>query len=280
MGLRAVVGDTARAVVTDRVSLAAAGCAFYATLALFPALSMVVAIYGLAFDLKTVAPQLEYLRGLVPAEAFTLIANRVQALIAVPPSALTYRLVIGTAVALWSSTTGTKSILGALNLAYDVREARSFLRYQRTAFMLTLGGMAAAVLGIALLVLLPAVEAFVGIAVSRTMAGAAVPALLVAGFVMLSLCLLYRFGPSRPPVGWRWVVPGAVSATLAWLGASRLFSWYVGHMATYDATYGPLGAVVGLMMWFYVSAFVVLAGAELNAACETAYGAGAAPAAP
>ena len=277
MRLRAVVRETARDVVTDRVSLAAAGCAFYATLALFPALSMVVAIYGLAFDLATVAPQLQYLRGLVPSEAFTLIANRVQALVAEPPSALTYRLVISTAIALWSSTTGTKSILGALNLAYEVREDRSFLRYQRTAFMLTLGGMVAAVLGIALLVLLPAAEAFFGFVRPNALLGNMVPALLVAAFVMLSLCLLYRFGPSRPPVSWRWVVPGAVSATLAWIAASRLFSWYVSHMAAYDATYGPLGAVVGLMMWFYVSAFVVLAGAELNAACETAYGAAAAP---
>jgi membrane protein len=280
MRLGAVLRETARDVVTDRVSLAAAGCAFYATLALFPALSMVVAAYGLVFDLQTVSPQLEYVRGLVPGEAFTLIANLVQALVTERPGALTYRLVIGTAIALWSSTTGTKSILGALNLAYEVREARSFLRYQRTAFLLTIGGMAAAVLGIALLVLLPAMEAFVGITSSRVLLGEIVPALLVAGFVMLSLCLLYRFGPSRPAVGWRWVLPGAVSATVAWLGASRLFSWYVGHMASYDATYGPLGAVVGLMMWFFVSAFVVLAGAELNAACEAAYAADAAPAAP
>jgi membrane protein len=259
---------TAEEAITDRVSLAAAGCAFYATLALFPAISMVVATYGLMFDIGTVAPQLNYLRLLLPPEAFALIAGRVRWLVSQPPGTLTVNLLISTVVALWSSATGTKSILGALNLAYDLREQRSFLRFQGTAFLLTLGGILAATAGIALMVLVPAAEALLGLHVANGLPASLSGRLLLAGIVLLSICLLYRFGPSRPRAPWRRVWPGAAAATCVWLAASALFSWYVGHLASYDTTYGPLGAVVGLMMWFYVSAFCVLAGAEFNAAYE------------
>jgi membrane protein len=274
-----LIGVTAQEVITDRVSLAAAGCAFYATLALFPAISMVVATYGLMFDIGTVEPQLNYLRVLLPPEAFALIAGRVRWLVSQPPGTLTVNLAVSTVVALWSSATGTKSILGALNLAYDLREQRSFLRFQGTALLLTLGGILAATAGIALMVLVPATEALLGMHLANGLPASFSGRLLVAGMVLLSICLLYRFGPSRARAPWRRVWPGAAAATFVWIAASALFSWYVGHLASYDATYGPLGAVVGLMMWFYVSAFCVLAGAEFNAAYERQIGGGDDPSA-
>jgi membrane protein len=264
----ALLRATAQEVITDRVSLAAAGCAFYATLALFPAISMVVATYGLLFDIATVEPQLNYLRVLLPPEAFNLIAGRVRWLVSEPPGTLTFNLTVSTVVALWSSATGTKSILGALNLAYNLREKRSFVEFQGTALLLTLGGILAATGGIAIMVLVPAAEAFLELHAPRQLSGSTPGRLLLAAMALLSICLLYRFGPSRSRTPWRLVWRGAAGATLVWLAASALFSWYVGHLASYDATYGPLGAVVGLMMWFYVTAFCVLAGAEFNAAYE------------
>jgi membrane protein len=267
-GWKRVIARTASEVITDRVSLVAAGCAFYATLALFPVISVVISIYGLMFDPATVVPQLAQLRDLLPPSAFTLISDRVHVLVSKPPGTLTFSLVVSLAVALWSSATGTKSILSALNLAYEERERRSFLNYQITAFALTLSGMAAAVVGIALLVLVPVVETFVGISEGAALLTRLASMGLLVLFVMLALSLLYRFGPSRRAAGWHWVTPGSLLATVLWLAASVLFSYYVGHLASYDATYGPLGAVVGVMMWFYVSAFVVLVGAELNAELE------------
>jgi membrane protein len=264
----ALLRSTGHELITDRVSLAAAGCAFYATLALFPAISMIVATYGLLFDLATVEPQLNYLRVLLPPEAFALIAGRVRWLVSVPPGTLTFNLTVSTIVALWSSATGTKSVLGALNLAYGLREQRSFARFQLTALLLTLGGILAATAGIALMVLVPAAEVLLGLTVPHGLSSAMSGRLLVSFMALMSISLLYRYGPSRRGSTWRVVWPGAAAATLVWVTASGLFSWYVGHVATYDATYGPLGAVVGLMMWFYVSAFCVLAGAEFNAACE------------
>ncbi len=267
-GWRRVIRRTLREIITDRVSLVAAGCAFYATLALFPTLSTLIAIYGLAFDPKTVEPQLASLRDLLPASTFTLIAAKVHDLVAQPRGNLTFSLVLSSLIALWFSAAGTKALLSALNLAYEEREQRSFLRYQLIAFGLTFGAIVAGALCLAGLLLLPAVESFLGLSAwTKELSRIASLAVLVV-FVLFSLSLLYRFGPSRRAAGWHWVTPGSAVATLLWLVASAAFSFYVGHIASYDATYGPLGTAVGVMMWFYVTAFVVLLGAEFNAELE------------
>ena len=267
-GWKQVIRRTFNEMISDRISLVAAGCAFYATLALFPAITMLISIYGLVFDPVTVEPQLQVLQDLLPPPAYQLIADRVHLVVSKPPGALTLGLLISVAVTLWSTTTGTKSILGALNLAYEERERRSFLRFQTTAISMTLIALMGAVLGLALLVGLPVALDFLGMgALSAVLARIASVALLLI-FVVGSLSLLYRFGPSREQPRWRWVTPGSVLATVLWLAASALFSLYVGHVASYDTTYGPLGAVAGMMMWFYVTVYVVLLGAELNAELE------------
>ncbi len=267
-GWRRVIARTGREVITDRISLCAAGCAFYATLALFPAISMLVSIYGLAFDPATVGPQMAVLQDVLPPSAFHLIADRVQLLVSKPAGTLTFSLLLSIMIALWSASTGTKSILGALNLAYEEREQRSFLRFQLTALGMTLGGILAAVIGLALLVLLPAFIGFFGISTYGVTVARLTSLAAMVIFVLLALSLLYRFGPSRRAPSWHWVTPGSLVATVLWLLASLLFSYYVQHLASYDSTYGPLGAVVGVMMWFYVSALAVLVGAELNAELE------------
>lgn len=267
-GWRRVLSRTMRELISDRVSLVAAGCAFYATLALFPAISMLVSVYGLVFDPVTVEPQLVVLRDLLPPAAFDLIEQRVHEMVARPPGALTLNLAISVGITLWSAATGVKAILGALNLAYEEREERSFLRFQATAFTMTLIALTGAALGIAVLVALPPVLAFLGFTTgAATLARLGSLAVLLV-FVVAGLSLLYRYGPCRQGAKWEWVTPGSLVATTLWLVASTLFSFYVGHLASYDATYGSLGAVAGVMMWFYVTAYVVLLGAELNAELE------------
>ena len=267
-GWRRVLRRTWRELLSDRISLVAAGCAFYGTLALFPAISMLVAIYGLVFDPVTVEPQLTTLKDLLPPAAYQLIAQRVHMLVTQPQGSLTLSLGVSTGVALWSSATGTKSILAALNLAYEERESRSFLNYQITAFSMTLVALAGAVLEIAMLVgLTPALE-YIGFASHTALMVRALGLLLLTMFVLVSLSILYRFGPSRKAPRWVWVTPGSVTATLLWLLASAVFSFYVGHLASYDMMYGPLGTVAGVMMWFFVTVYVVLLGAELNAELE------------
>lgn len=267
-GWVAVLRRTGWEMLSDRVSLVAAGCAFYATLALFPALSMLISVYGLLFDPVTVEPQLETLRDLLPPAAFQLISERVHMLVTQPPSALGWSLVLSTSLALWSSATGIKSILAALNLAYEERERRSFLRYQAVAFTITLLAIVSAVVGLGVLVGLPALLAFLGVSAGQKALVRALSLAMLVGALLLGLSLLYRYGPCRERPQWQWVTPGSVVATVLWLLASALFSWYVANVASYDVTYGPLGTVAGVMMWFFVTVFAVLLGAELNAELE------------
>lgn len=274
-GWKRVLGRTFSAMISDRIGLAAAGCAFYATLALFPAISTLVSLYGLAFDPATVEPQLRVLRDLLPRPAFQLISERVHTLVTKPGGTLTISLIISTLVTLWSASAGTKSMIAALNIAYEEKEARSFLRYQATALSMTLGAILGAALTVAILVALPLVLDFIPRHFGSHVIEAGTQLVLKVGapimmvlFVGVSFSLLYRIGPSRRTASWHWITPGSLVATVLWLAASAGFSYYVGHVASYDATYGPLGAVVGIMMWFFVTAYVVLLGAELNAELE------------
>jgi membrane protein len=261
---RRVLEGTWRAVSSDRVSLSASGCAFWATLALFPAISMLVSLYGLVFDPQTVEPQLGQLRPLLPPAAFQLIAQQVQALVSRSGTTLGASLLVSTALAFWSASSGTKSMLSALNVAYEAEESRGFLRFQATGLLLTLCAIVGAVLGLAILVLLPVAIDFVGL--SKHVQGLVALAghVVLVGFVLLAIGLLYRLGPNRPGARWRWVTPGSLLATLSVFGASVLFSVYVADLASYDATYGPLAAVAGVMMWFWLSSYLVLTGAELD----------------
>ncbi len=262
--------ELARRIDSHRIGLAAAGCAFYATLALFPAISMLISTYGLVFDPRTVEPQLELVQPLLPADAFSLLQRVVQGLIAKPRETLGFALLVGAAITLWSASTGVKSLLEALNLAYDEPESRGIIRFQATALAMTAAALLGAGLAVALLVALPAVAAFVDLPASAAsllhLASLSVMMLYVAG----SLAGLYRFGPCREPGHRRRVLPGTVAATLLWVVAAALFSFYAERFAHFDATYGPLGAVATVMLWFWVSCYAVLVGAELNAVLEGA----------
>ena len=265
-GALAIGRRVMQAAASDRISLTAAGCAFYATLALFPGIFLLVLIYGMAFDSATVEPQLEVLRELVPPETFELIADRLHALVAQPRPAMNWGAIVSGGVAIWSASAGTRAMLGALNMAHDVLETRHFLHYHSLAIGITMAATVAATLAIASLVALPGVAALLGLPAPQawTLRGMSMSTLLA--FVFLGLIVVYRLGPSGRHPGLLWTLPGAVVATLIWAAASFGFTLYVSNFATYDLMYGPLGAVVVLLMWFWVSVYVVLLGAELNVA--------------
>jgi membrane protein len=265
---RSLLRSTLQASTTDRVSLAAAGCAFYATLALFPAISMLMSVYGLVFDPVSVEPQLQVLAGLLPRPAFALIDARVHELVSQSGGNLSIGLLIGFLLAFWSSATGTKSVLSAINVAYDVTEQRPILHFQAIGLAMTMIVVLCAVLGIAGLLFLPVAIAAVGLS-SHTAGLLHIASLLMlVGFFATAIGLLYRFGPSRRPPPDPRIKPGVVLATVLWLIASELLSFYVSRIGSFGATYGSLGAVVGVMLWFYISAYAVLLGAELNARLE------------
>ncbi len=260
-----VLRRAGREMASDQIGLIAAGCAFWATLSLFPAISMLISLYGLVFDPVTVEPQLETVRRLLPAPAFELIEARVRALVSRGSTTLGISLFLSTAFALWTASTGTKSLLSALNIVFRQEEQRGFLRFQAIGLAMTLGAILSAILGLAILVVLPAVISFVGLSAHASGLFRIGSLAVMLLYVLVALSLLYRYGPSGPPRKLQWVTAGSLVATLLWLLASVLFSFYVQHLARYDATYGPLGTVAGIMMWLWVSAYVVLLGASLNA---------------
>jgi len=263
-----VVGRTLRASTTDRVSLAAAGCAFYATLALFPGISMLISVCGMVVDPVTAEYQLNALSGILPPPAFGLIEGRVHELVHQGNGSLSIRLLVSFLLTFWSSATGSKSVLSAVNVAYDVTEQRPFLQFQFIGLAMTLVAVLCAILAIGVLLLLPPAIDFLGL---TSYGGGLIHAAgltMLIGFFFAAISLLYRFGPSRPAPLHPHNTPGAVLATVLWLIASELLSLYVSRIGSFGATYGSLGAAVGVMLWFYISAYAVLLGAELNARLE------------
>jgi membrane protein len=253
---------------SHRTGLVAAGCAFYATLALFPALSMLVSLYGLWFDPASVAAQLELLEGLLPPDAYSLIQRQVVDLVARPRATLGWNLAVSGAVALWSASTGTKSMIAALNLAYEEEERRSILGFQAVGLAMTAAAILAAIVTVGMLVALPPIVAALHLPTGAAGLVHWASVLMLIGFVFASLGFLYGAGPSRARGRRRVVLPGVLLATLLWLVASYLFTAYATHFGQFGAVYGPLAAVAAVMLWFWVSAYVVLLGAELNSARE------------
>jgi membrane protein len=263
-----VTGRMLAQVIRHDISLVAAGCAFYATLAMFPALSVMVSLYGLLFDPGSVGRQMQLLRGLLPPDAYTLIADQVTALVARPPAVLGLGLGIGLVIALWSASAGTKAMLSSLNTAYGAMERRGVVRFQATGLAITLAGIMGAILALAVLVALPAAVTFLYLSSYLRSWLHLISMGVLLLYVAVLLVFLYRFGPSPQRAGdtvRRRLLPGATLATLLWVGVAFVVSLYVGDFGGFDTTYGPLAAVAGVMLWFWASSFVVLVGAELNA---------------
>jgi len=268
--------DAGKATASQRVSLVAAGCAFYATLALFPTITMLISLYGLVFNPDTVQPQLAYLQQFMPPAAFQLISDRIQAVVAEPARGLGLGFIISLLISLWSASTGTKSILNALTLAYNETETRGMIKFQLVSLGMTLVAVIGTALAIGILVFIPVLITFIGLSgYAKVLVGLCSFAAMVT-FVVTALGLLYRFGPSG--TGRIFYAPGAGLATVVWLLGSWAFGLYVGHFAAYNATYGPLATLIGLMMWFYLTAYIVLLGAEVNAALDEAWKAESRPA--
>jgi membrane protein len=252
----------------DNVSVLAAGVAFYAFLAIPSALTALVALYGLAFNPADVQRQLSAMHGVVPDQALQLVSKQLLTLTSRPPETLGLSLAIALLVALWGARSGMSTLMTALNLAYAEEERRGFLRFQAIAFGLTAAAAVFAVISIALIGVLPAVIDVLPFGRFAKIAAEIVRWPVLLALVTVGLALIYRYAPSRAAPKWRWASWGAGAATLLWIAGSALFSVYVGEFASYNQTYGSLGAVVVLMMWLYVSAFALLMGAELNSELE------------
>ncbi len=252
----------------DRITLIAAGVTYYLLLALFPALAAFVSLYGFVANPVTVADHVALLAGLLPRDGLDIIRSQLQSLASADHGALTLGFVTALAIAFWSANNGVKSLFEALNIAYEEREKRSFLRLNVMAFAFTLGAMVIATGLIVSVGVVPAILALLHLDAfsAAILAVARWPIILV--LTAIGISILYRFGPSRRYAQWRWISWGSALATIIWIAASAGFSFYLQNFANYNATYGSLGAVIGLMLWTWISVVVLLVGAELNAEME------------
>lgn len=252
----------------DRILMIAAGITFYGLLALFPALTALVSIAGLVIDPASIVEQVQSLSGFVPEAAIGIISGQLQRIAEQPANSLSFAFIIGLAIALWSANNGIKAMFEGLNVVYDEQEDRSFLRLNAVSLMFTLGAMVAIILAIGAIVVVPAVLGVVGLGgISATLINLGRWPVLFA-FLIVGIGLLYRFGPSRRPAQWRWISIGSALAAVLWVATSALFSWYVSNFNSYNETYGSLGAVIAFMVWMWISATIILLGAELNAELE------------
>jgi membrane protein len=263
-----VLKRTVQQADADRLLTEAAGVTFFTLLALFPGIAALVSLYGLFADPATIWRHFAILDGLIPGGGMDVLKDQVQRIAQKGPGTLGFSLALGLATSLWSANQAIKALFDALNVVFEEKETRGFLRLTAETLGFTLASLVFVLLAIAAVVALPVALSVVGIGAEADMLlrVARWPLLLLTMTVFLAC--VYRFGPDRRRATWRWMTWGGGAASVLWVVMSGAFSFYVAQFGTYNATYGSLGAVIGFMTWIWLSSAVVLVGAELDAALE------------
>lgn len=252
----------------DNVNLLAAGVAFYSFLAIFPAIIAAVTVYGLVADPGQVQQQLQSVAGGLPEGARSVLLDQAETIASQPSSGLGFGLAVALAAALWSASAGTSGLIQAVNVCYDEGNDRGFVKKKALALLLTLGAVVFVVVAIGLIAVLPPVLDALALGGVATFL---VQVLRWVGLVlafMVALAVIYRLAPDRDAPKFRWVGVGAVTTTLLWIVASAGFAFYANNFGSYGATYGALAGVVILLFWLFITAYLILLGAEINSESE------------
>ena len=267
-GWFAVLKRVKAEVKEDNVTLLAAGVAFYAMLAIFPAIIAVVTVYGMVADPNQVESQVaEFAKGL-PSGADQLLTDQLRNVTGAGRQSLSIGLVVSLLAVLWSASSGVQGLVKGLNLVYDEQETRGFLKLRGLSLLLTLGAILVVVVAIALIAVFPAVVDDLALGKTGELAASIARWVVLALLVLVAVAVVYRYAPDRANPRWRWVSWGAVVALVLWLLGSIGFSWYVDNFGKYNQTYGALAGVIILLLWLFLSAFAVLLGAEFDAEIE------------
>ena len=254
---------------SDNVGLISAGVAFYTFLALVPLIAAFVLTYGLLADASTVADHLKVLFDLLPADAASLIGEQMVAVTKTAADKTGMGLAVALLLAIYGAMNGASAIITALNIAYDEAETRSFIRTTLLSLAITLGLLLVGILTALAISALALLEGLMPWAPPVLMTSIRIvfwaAAALGASAVIASI---YRYAPNRRHARWRWLTAGSLFGTIGWLAMTLGFGLYVANIANYNATYGALSAVVVLLMWLFLSAYILIVGAELNSEIE------------
>ncbi len=267
-GWRDVLLRTKNETVIDNLGLVSAGVAFYFFLAVFPAMAAFISLYGLLTDTSDAMLQIQSFTQLLPPQASEVLLDQVKSLTAKSSTSLGLSAIASILFAFWSAMKGTLALITALNIAYEENDKRGIIRLRLIALLMTVGAIVFVTVSLITLTLIPWLLSKLNISqyVQLSFSYLRWPALVV--IVSFLLSVLYRVAPDRRQARWRWVTPGAVLATTLWISASALFSWYVAEFGNFNEMYGSIGAVVLLLVWLYLTAYIILIGAELNAELE------------
>ena len=252
----------------DNVTLLSAGVAFYSLLALFPGLAAMISIYAMIANPDEVQRQVLKALAAAPAEVRDLVSTQISSIATSSGATTSIAAIIGIITAIWAASAGTGHLMDALNVAYDERETRGFLKRKGIALGFTGGAIVFLVVAFGLIALLPALLAKTGLGLFGRVFASLVRWVVLYAAMIVGLAILYRYAPDRDEPRWRWASPGAALAALIWTLGSILFSLYTANFAKYNKTYGSLGAVVVLMLWLYLTALAVIIGAEVNSEVE------------
>ena len=251
-----------------RLLALAAGMTYYSILAIFPAIAALVAMYGLFSDPATIAKHLDELGGFLPGGALDIAREQLTRVASKGSQTLGLTFAIGLATSLWSANAAMKSLFDTLNIVHGEEETRGFIKLNAISLGFTIGGIAFMLAALGSIVIVPVILGYVGLsnAGDLLLRIGRWPAMYL--ILTFALAIIYRFGPSREAPRWRWITWGSAIAALLWLAVSGLFSWYASNFGQFNETYGSLGAVIGFMTWLWISAIVILLGAEIDAEME------------
>jgi membrane protein len=265
-GWKDILKRTTKEVKQDQVPLLAAGVAFYTLLALFPAIIAGVSIYGLVADPQTVRDQIDKLTKLLSPSTAQLLTEQIKQITGSAGGALGLATVIGILTALWSASSGMKALITGVNLAYDEGESRKFVKLRGLSLLLTLGAMVLLAIAGATIVGFPPIANDLPTVLQWVLG--ILRFVVLAVLLIGGLAVLYRYAPDRDEPKWTWVSWGSGVATVLWILASIGFSIYANSFGNYNKTYGALAGIIILMFWLYLTAVIVLFGAELNTEME------------
>ena len=254
-------------VLQDNVGLLSAGIAFYAFLSVFPAIAAALMVWGIFTDMPSLGPQLGVVRDVAP-DAFDLVADQMVVIATQDDGGLTFGVLISALFAFWGASGAVVALIQAMNMAYHEKEKRNPLHLMALTLGFTFVGIVFVALSIAAIAAVPPILKSLALGALVEAAVNLIRWLVIIGLFMTACAMIYRIAPSRAHARWRWIVPGAIAAGLIWMLASIAFSAYLENFNAYNATFGSLGAVAALLMWFWLSAYAICLGAELNAQLE------------
>lgn len=253
----------------DHISIVSAGVAFYFFLSLFPTFIAAISIFGLVMEPAQIQQQISEMAHILPDQSSQMISNILEGIADKSGKSLSWSLVWSILFSLFTAMQGTKAVFEGINVAYDEIDGRGFFKYNGLTLLFTLSGILIGIISVALVIIFPAIIESINLTASRI--EDIIPWLrwpVLALVVMGVLAITYKIAPDRRNPQFTWVSWGAVIATILWLGGSILFSIYISNFANYDKIYGSFAAVIILMLWFFITAYVILLGAEINSEME------------